>query len=700
VIGKLLDRRYHITEYLGAGSFGQTYLAKDIRRPGNPKCVVKYLRPIRNTPQALQATRRRFQREAQTLEKLGKHDQIPLLLAYFEAKQEFCLVEEYIAGHTVASEIVPGVPWTEDAVIELLQEILEILVFVHQHQVIHRDVTPANLIRRAGDRKLVLIDFGAVKEITNTLLAGEIPKTVATGTPVYMPLEQFRGYPQFNSDIYAVGMIAIQALAGVAAKELAQLKNPLQPAEENLWKQRVQISPELSEILEKMVHSDCRERYQSAQEVLTDLKTLSAGALMESLPTILLENSQPAIKRSFKFLKTHKHWIALAGGILTIAGVVLLLQIQAKIQAKEFYHRGNQRADQGDLQGALSDYTQALQLDPKNQAVYLSRGNLRLQIGAFEEAIADYTQLLQLNPTHAGAFAHRCDAQLQRSAPETALSDCSTALQLNPNLASAYRHRCAILLQLNAPQRALADCSKAVELDPNHAGVYVDRGLVRSKLADHQGAGVDFTKALELSADEQNGQLTQFEPAFNNRNANSCLPQNQNECATAFNINFNQSQLYINRCIAQLHLDQYQNAITNCSHAIQLQPQNANAYNYRGLARSTLGDWQGALSDYTQAIQLNPEQGDFYLNRGNAYYQLKDLKKALADYNNVIQRQPNAEIAYYGRGQIQMQLGHQQQSIQDFQKASQLCLDKGMTQCYYEALNQIKKVTQKVTSDK
>jgi serine/threonine protein kinase len=142
MVSQLLDGRYQIIEVIETGEFGQTYLAKDIRRPGEPQCFVKHLRPGTTEPKLINTTRRLFQKEAEVLEKLGQHDQIPQLFAYFEENEEFFLVESFVAGHSLSTEIVPGKPLTEEKTIALLKELLEILVFVHGQGVIHRDIKP------------------------------------------------------------------------------------------------------------------------------------------------------------------------------------------------------------------------------------------------------------------------------------------------------------------------------------------------------------------------------------------------------------------------------------------------------------------------------------------------------------------------------------------------------------------------------
>lgn len=275
MIGQLLDRRYRITEILGSAEYGQIYLAKDTRRPGHPVCFVKHLKPSSNDVKYLENARRLFDKEAEILEKLGQHEQIPQLFAYFEENKEFFLVEEFIPGHPLVTEILPGKPLSEEQVISILKEILEILLFVHQHGAIHRDIKPSNLIRRHPDGKLVLIDFGAVKEIGNQVFSGENPATARIGTLEYMPIEQFQYNPQLNSDIYALGIIGIQALTGLPIYELPKLRNGYNSHTcEIVWRHLAIVSPELADIIDRMVRYDYRQRYQSVTEVLGDLLSI------------------------------------------------------------------------------------------------------------------------------------------------------------------------------------------------------------------------------------------------------------------------------------------------------------------------------------------------------------------------------------------------------------------------------------------
>ena len=294
MLGKLLDRRYQVTQVLGAGGFGKTYLAQDTRRPGNPICVVKQLKPLSSDASFLETARRLFTSEGETLEQLGSHDQIPRLLAYFEEDQEFYLVQEYIEGHTLAQELQPGQKWQESRVIELLTEVLSILEFVHNHGVIHRDVKPDNLIRRNSDQKLVLVDFGAVKQIHTQMASayGQASNTVAIGTPGYMASEQARGQPRPNSDIYALGIIGIQALTGLATM---QMQEDLSTGE-MLWEHQAFVSRGLAAIITRMVRYHFKDRYQSATEALQALRQLNSPSA--AIPYTIPIGSNPALSNN------------------------------------------------------------------------------------------------------------------------------------------------------------------------------------------------------------------------------------------------------------------------------------------------------------------------------------------------------------------------------------------------------------------
>ncbi|MBD2152117.1 serine/threonine protein kinase [Pseudanabaena sp. FACHB-1277] len=302
---KVLDGRYKLIKQIGAGGFGHTFIARDMRRPGSPPCVVKQLKPASDDPNFIREARRLFNTEAETLEKLGRHDQIPQLLAYFEEDQQFFLVQEFVEGRSLHDEMKMRSPEPRESnaddiealqktlanidepprdkqleeltVLQILKDVLQVLEFVHSEGVIHRDIKPDNLIRRKQDQKIVLIDFGAVKAVKdmNTKLAadekGESRFTVTIGTPGYMPSEQCAGRPNYTSDIYALGMVAIKALTGYAPTDL-----PTDPATgEVVWRDKARVSNGLAMVLTRMVRYHYTQRYQSVRDVQQGINTFA-----------------------------------------------------------------------------------------------------------------------------------------------------------------------------------------------------------------------------------------------------------------------------------------------------------------------------------------------------------------------------------------------------------------------------------------
>ncbi|MBH8565657.1 serine/threonine protein kinase [Nostoc sp. CENA67] len=313
-IKKILRNRFKIVKLLARGGSGDTYLAVDLDLPGQPYCVVKHFHPKYSNPAVVPIAKNLFAREAEGLYQLGNsHDQIPRLFAHFDEDGDFFLVQEFIDGHNLTKEVSPGKILSENTVFNLLKDILEVLVFVHQHNIIHRDIKPQNLMRRHSDNKIVLIDFGCIKKIS--ALGGNL--TVAVGTPGYMPSEQAKGKPKLSSDIYAVGMIGIQALTGIPPE---QLQEELETGEV-IWRDKAQVSDRLADILDKMVRERHNHRYQSAAEALEAL--LPNMALPQSL-----ESTPSHEHTNDNYLEVYRKFLLFLGvGLGTFTSILLIILV-------------------------------------------------------------------------------------------------------------------------------------------------------------------------------------------------------------------------------------------------------------------------------------------------------------------------------------------------------------------------------------
>ena len=266
----LLRDRYHLVKGLGKGGFGATFLAADLALPGKPLCVIKQLKPNTDNPNFLVMARQLFEREARTLGKVGNHPQIPRLLDYFEEREQFYLVQEFVKGNNLQQEIKKQGVLNEEQAKEVLRETLIILRDIHAQKVIHRDIKPANIIRREIDKKLVLIDFGVVKNQVNTIAAGGAQTALtafAVGTPGFAPPEQLAMRPVYASDVYALGVTCMYLMSGKAPKNM-----DCDPLTGDIdWLKYVNVSDRFGEILLTMLEVAVKNRYKTAEEVLQAL---------------------------------------------------------------------------------------------------------------------------------------------------------------------------------------------------------------------------------------------------------------------------------------------------------------------------------------------------------------------------------------------------------------------------------------------
>jgi len=294
-----INGRYRILQQIGVGGFGLTYLAEDLQLPTRPKSVVKHLRPQITDAETLNLANRLFQQEAEILYRLGGHPNIPSLIAHFKERGEFFLVQEFIEGHTIDREFLGGKKYNQKEIIQFLGQTLEILSFVHSQKVIHRDIKPANLIRRNSDGNIFLIDFGAVKQVNaaapRTPGSNATFSTITIGSHGYMPMEQMAGNPNFSSDLYALGLVAIEALTGIKPLDLP--KN--QTTNEFVWAHKTQLSPDLERFISKFVRLDFRQRYVSASEALAALNSIAASSgFFQSRPQVsAVATIQPIVSK-------------------------------------------------------------------------------------------------------------------------------------------------------------------------------------------------------------------------------------------------------------------------------------------------------------------------------------------------------------------------------------------------------------------
>ena len=270
----LLGGRYIVEKPIARGGFGATFLARDRYTPAMKRCVVKLLQPIGFTSQQMAIAKQMFEREATVLEDLGTHPQIPDLLAYFEVQsgqdEFFYLVQEFVDGFTLEKVIeMHGGAIAEADALEIMQSLLPVLTFIHNKGSIHRDIKPANIMIRQSDQVYFLLDFGAVKQVAGV---AQGQKSTGIFTPGYGAPEQMRGDTVFPAtDLYAFAVTCLFLLTGKEPEELFDVNY-----NRWTWDRFVKLSPNLNNVLQKMLETAPSDRFSSAADVLQALQQKSS----------------------------------------------------------------------------------------------------------------------------------------------------------------------------------------------------------------------------------------------------------------------------------------------------------------------------------------------------------------------------------------------------------------------------------------
>lgn len=660
-----LGGRYQIIRHLGGGGFGTTFVAEDIYLPGNPQCVVKQLKPQTTEPLTLQAARRLFDTEAQVLYQLGNHDQIPRLLAYFEENQEFYLVQELIKGCDLSQELTPGKQLSEQQVITLLQDILEILEEVHQQKVIHRDVNPRNLLRREQDGKLVLIDFGAVKQITTQLVnpPGKTKLTVAIGTPGYVPCEQAHGNPKLSSDIYAVGIIGIQALTGLEPDQLPKDAD----TDEIIWHNQAQVNPELAEVIDKMVRYDFRQRYPSAKLALQALKQLTnplSGTV--ALPVAPSPNT-PVIanKKTKSRARLHKALISIGLLGLGVAAAVSLVNVFNSFNATELYNQANTLYDLKRYKEATAAYTKAIQIKPEYSEAWNNQGKTLYELKQYKKALDAYDKAIQIQPEYLEAWSGRAFVLDNLQRYEEAIDSFDKALKLKQDYPEVWNGRGDALLNLQRYEEAIKSYDKAVEFKPDYYQAWNSRGWALHNLQRYEDAIAAYDKAVQYKSD--------YDQAWYNR-GNALInlqryPQAIESYDKAVQFKPDYYQAWFSRGNALVNLQRYSEAIASFEKTVQFKPNYYKAWYNMGWSLHQLQRYEEAIDSYNKAIQFKRNDYQVWYNRGNAVYNLKRYEDAIASYNRAVRYKPDHYEAWYSRGNALFNLKRYEDAIASYDKA-------------------------------
>lgn len=697
MLGEVIGGRYRIVRYLGGGGFGQTYLSEDQHLPGKPQCVVKKLMPRVNDPRAFEVARRLFNREAEVLYTLGNYDQIPRLFAHFEEERQFYLVQQYVEGIVLNKELKPGHALDEQQIIELLCHILEVLAFVHEQQVIHRDIKPSNLIRRKSDNAIVMIDFGGVKQIgVETINSEASTVTVAIGSSGYMPNEQLAGKPRFSSDIYAVGMVGIQALTG---NYPSQLPEDLRTGE-ILWRDRApHVSDRLADVLDHMTRYDFRQRYQSAAEALEALQSLaqdsSMSATLVNAPAPKpSSNSQPSSPKPPSPTPPSQSTYTLSfhvplddtssfsppfaqEAVQTTPPKTLPSEVSIKAEVPSPDKTSEELGNSLDLvlntpseiedtiveeppaqhprSSSQEPIKQTDSTSSESQTSWSSQASLERINGhlawyeradelfcqqRYQKAAECYRTVLRVKSNDYMVWFKYAMSLENCQKYHDALDAYTRVVEINEQDYLAWFRRAKVLETLHRYQDAIESYNQVIQIQPDNYWAWHDKGHALELAELYEEAIQAYERAVQLKSD--------FQLAIDSRKR---LLQQLKQI----------DRLY--------HLQHYQEAIASCDDIITENPEDALAWLMRGMALENSKQYKSAIKSYNRVLRIHPDDHLAWFKRGTLLEKLGLYTDAAKSYRQVTKLQPDNCWAWNDQGRVYETIHRYELALESYDQA-------------------------------
>lgn len=322
---------------------------------------------------------------------------------------------------------------------------------------------------------------------------------------------------------------------------------------------------------------------------------------------------------------------------------------------------------------AVSELTQAIQIDDKNPDAYLSRASAYDAMGKPDEAIADLTKAISIDPTNAQAYLQRAMLYKHRGQYQESIADLSEAVKLRPDLIT---WRASVHREHGKTDEALEDYTKAIEI---HSGLdkathHFNRGLIYADLDQHRKAVDDFTQALRISPNVAD-YFTHRGTAFF---ALSDFKRAVADIDAALVLEPKNPDLYFRRALAYMQDGDNEIALADLNKAIELSPKPpAVFYMKRAIIKSLMRNHEGAIQDITLAIHVEDSDAEEYFDRGLEYLNTASFEKAKADFDKSISLRPQFPGAYKSRAIARNQLGDETGALQDLVKSNELYAHDG-----------------------
>ncbi len=618
---------YEVLGELGRGGMGVVFR---VRTPEGGDAALKRLHKV--DP----GTFARFERERRLLASLGEEDGFVGLLDAGVAEQGAWLVMPFVPGGTLRKKLQAGPLGVEETIV-LGEQLARALGRAHERGIVHRDVKPENVLFTAEGRAL-LGDLGLAKHFDRAAPGASQSQNLTRegtfkGTVGYVPPEQLEDSASAGppADVFALGAVLHECLSGkpaFAGENVLELvakqgSGTIEPIG------RPGVPDWLQQLLRRALAPDPRRRFPDGAALARALRErgrsargparalvagTAAGALLLGGTLLALGTATartparpaPTVLPAPADLPAPPA-LPVPPAPPLLATSPLAPPSASPALARSLLEQGREKYGRRDLDGAIADFSRAIELEPTLASAWEGRSVALWAKGDLDGGIANANRTIEIEPEFAGHYVNRATMRSHKGDLDGAIADCTRALELAPRLARAWSERGSERLKKGDAGGAIADCDRALELDAANATSWANRGAARVQKGEWAAGITDCDRALEIDP----------------RIAGS----------------------WANRGAAHAHQGEWDLAISDCSEAIKLSPGNAQAWASRGWARRMKEDADGALVDLDRALEMEPRDAMSWANRGVVRAGKNDIEGAITDYERALTLEPKGELA-------------------------------------------------------
>ena len=674
---KIIGQRYQIKQKLAREKTHTIYLAEDKDIMSNPLCLIKEIAYAESEELGTENNQTNWQEVVALQNQLALHPRIPQVLNSFAEESYFYLVLEYVAGETLSQQLKNQL-LNENQVIILLQDILEILYFIHNNHIVQGNIQPSNIIKNIIDQRFIIQDFSKMILIQVDELETQNfdARSQTYNQESFLAPEYLAQKPLFSSDLYSLAKTAIYSLTGSRTIKAQEL---------NLDIDDQKINPQLKKILARMSEPNAVKRYNSALEVINDLNQISAthnfphnyqDLGINSLTSTDLsqvrnnESSDSSTTNSTTLIAKRFPFTKLA---LSILAVIILLEFLSPFLRPNYYVLQGKRLLAKNPEAAFNNFQSAIDLSSQYATAWQGRGDALYKLERYPAALIAYDRAIQIDAKNEEAWKGRGNTLYRLERFEAALTSYNKSLQIKPNNADSLNRKGRALYKLERYKEALAAQDAALKIKPNYARALSDRGIVLIGLGKYQEAALSFDRAQgiePLNPEFWQNKALAWQYLGRHQEAFRLYQEALQAYDTLLQDNSSNVTALIDKGNVLSKLQQPEKALIAYELAIANNPDSHLAWLNKGNVLFTLGQYNRALESFDRALKLNPESYITWHNRGSLLRDgLKDYQKAIASYDKAIDLNPIFYHAWRDRGFALSQSGQQYLALKSFKTA-------------------------------